>query len=146
MIRYLEERDTQDCFEMLKEFYSTDAVSHEIPNEYLHNSISGALNNSPYIKILICENEGEYIGFCTLSFTYSTEAGGAVVLIEELFVKDAYKSKGYGTAMFNYIRNEYDGSAKRYRLEVTSHNFSAIKLYERLGFEEVPYKQMVLDL
>ncbi len=146
MIRFIEEKDRHACFEMLTEFYSTDAVSHAIPNEYITNSITNALDNSPYIKILVCEPECNYAGFCALSFTHSTEAGGMVVLIEEIYIRDQHKGKGYGTAIINYIRKEYDNYAKRYRLEVTPHNQAAIKLYERLGFVEVSYNQMILDI
>ncbi len=146
MIRYLEKRDAEECVKMLEEFYQTDAVSHKIPTEYMQNSVDLALNNSPYIKILMCEIEGKYAGFCTLSFTLSTEAGGVVVFIEELYIRDEFKGQGLGTAIMKFIRDEFDKDVKRYRLEVTEHNVKAIKLYEKIGFEGLSYKQMVLDL
>ena len=36
--------------------------------------------------------------------------------------------------------------AARYRLEIEPDNVRAEKLYRRMGFEELPYKQMVRDV
>ncbi len=146
MIRFIKAHDSDECIAMLEEFYRTDAVSHTIPNDYIKNTINAALNNSPYVKIIICEVDGDYAGFCTLSLSFSTEAGGIVVFIEELYVRDNFKGQGHGSDILDFIRQEFDSKVKRYRLEVTPQNEGAIRLYQKLGFEELSYKQMVLDL
>ncbi len=146
MITFITEADKIECCKMVEEFYQTSAVDHSIPSEYINNTVEFALSDNPYNKILICQHDNKYAGYCQLSFTYSGEVGGLVVLIEELYIRDEFKGKGLGTSLLKFIRNEYDGKAKRYRLEVTQDNANAIKLYERLGFEELPYKQMILDI
>ncbi len=146
MIKYLEQQDTAEYEKMLAEFYSTNAVSHNIPKEYLKATTQQALNNSPFVKIIICKQGDDYAGFCNLSLTYVTEVGGLTVFLEELYVRDKFKGKGIGTKIINFIRSEHDDKVKRYRLEVTNENERAIKLYQNLGFKASPYKQMVLDL
>ncbi len=146
MIRFLDESDKDECSKLLKEFYETDAVDHKIPEEYIENTIDFALSDSPLSKILICKVKEQYAGFCHLSFSYSCEVGGIVAIIEEIYIRDDFKGKGLGTNIFNFIRNEYDDKVKRYRLEVVHDNDSAIKLYERLGFKNLAYKQMTLDI
>ncbi len=143
MIRYLQNQDIEECTKMFEEFYTTDAVSHKIPIDNIKHAITLALEDSPYIKILICEHEGKYAGFCALSFTFSTEAGGVVVLIEDIYIRNEFTSKGLGTAIFSFIHQQYDDKAKRYRLEVAHNNAHAIRLYKKLGFEELPYKQFI---
>ncbi len=146
MIRYLQQKDKDECMNMIKEFYKTDAVCHEVPQENISATIDAALNESPYAKIIVCEENGKYCGFCTLAFTFSCEAGGIVVMIEEIYIRDEYKGKGFGTKMFEFLRSEFDAKVKRYRLEVTENNLGATRLYEKLGFENLPYKQMILDI
>ncbi len=89
---------------------------------------------------------GVLAGFCSLSFAFSTEAGGTVLLIEEIYVDEAFRGRGLASEMIAFVRAAYDASVKRYRLEVMPENAAAIRLYERLGFAALPYVQMVLDL
>ncbi len=146
MIRFMQEEDRTECKKMLQEFYTTGAVSHDIPEQTIQNIIDSAANNSPYVKVIACKDEEKYAGVCTLCFTFSSEMGGLVVQIEDLYIRDGFKGKGFGTAIFQFIRNEYDDTAKRYRLEVVQTNTQAIRLYKRLGFEQLEYQQMVLEL
>ncbi len=145
MIRFIEDKDRCSVKEMLMGFYNSPAVSHSIPEKFIDNSLDAALSNSPYVKIIVAEIEGKLAGFSALSLTHTTEAGGLVVLIEEIFIKDEYRGKGIGNEIFAFIRREFDTTAKRYRLEVVEDNTSAIKLYEKLGFEKIDYNQMIIE-
>ena len=46
--------------------------------------------------------------------------------------------------VFAWVEKEYP-QAKRFRLEATYTNKRAIALYERLGYEELHYYQMIKD-
>lgn len=46
--------------------------------------------------------------------------------------------------MIAAVHEKYN-TAARYRLEVTESNVRAIALYTMLGFEGLPYRQMILD-
>ena len=46
---------------------------------------------------------------------------------------------------FSFLEDELKGKIKRIRLEVGDENDGAKRLYERLGFEPLDYKQMVID-
>ncbi len=146
MIKFLSTVDKLQCIELFEEFYNTNAVSHKIPKQYIENTIASALGNSQLNKIILCMSQDKYAGFCHICFTYSCEVGGTVLMIEEIYIRDEFKGQGFGTAIFNFIRNEYDEKVKRYRLEVVENNAAAIKLYERLGFTTLDYKQMILDI
>ena len=81
IIRFLTECDKSVCAKMIENFFNSPAVSHPIPVEYIYTTIDLSLSNSPYVKILVAEINEELVGFCNLSFTYSSEVGGMVVLI-----------------------------------------------------------------
>ncbi len=49
------------------------------------------------------------------------------------------------TEFFNFIFKEFNGVAKRFRLEAIRENQGAISLYEKLEFEGLDYMQMVKD-
>ena len=146
MIRFLEPQDQKSCVEMFAEFYQTDAVCQPIPLAHIENSVALALQKNPLLEILICEISGKYAGFCAISFTHSTEAGGMVALIEEIYLRQEFRGNGLGLRFFEFIKQTYSQKVKRFRLEVAPNNAAAIKFYHQLDFKDLPYKQMVIDL
>ena len=89
------------------------------------------------------EEDGVPCGFALLSKTFSQEAGGLSVTIEEIYLEPAYRGKGMGTGFFEFLKREIP--AMRFRIEVEDDNAGAKRLYERMGFELLPYLQMVID-
>ena len=127
-----------------REFYSGDAVEHPIPQSYMEDTFEKIIEGSPYLRGILFVQADEPVGYCQLSFTYSNEAGGFVVLGEELYVCPEHQGQGIGKEFFRWLRNSYDGKATRYRLEVCEDNVRAIGLYRKEGFEVLPYGQMIL--
>ena len=73
------------------------------------------------------------------------EVGGMAAWIEELYIDEAFRNHGIGSKFFSFLSEELCGKIKRIRLEVGDENDGAKRLYERLGFEFLDYKQMVID-
>lgn len=145
MIRDYVLEDKEGLLELVKDFYNSTAVSHPIPLENFSHCFDEIIRGSPFLRGLTILHAGEILGYCQLSFTYSSEADGMVVLIEELYVKPAFRSLGVAKQVFDLIFSEYEGKAKRYRLECSKDNTRAMKLYRELGFEELDYVQMIID-
>ena len=78
-----------------------------------------------------------------MSKTFSQEAGGVSVTVEEIYIEEEYRNRGIGTQFFEYMKENV--KAARYRIEVEPDNEKAKALYERMGFEVLPYVQMVID-
>lgn len=95
-----------------------------------------------YSRLLMLEDETGIVGYFLIAITWSNEAGGMVIWLEELFFKETSRGKGYGTQVFAWVEKEYP-NAKRFRLEVTEENERAIALYKKLGYRELPYCQMI---
>ena len=130
---------------MVEQFYHSDAVDHAVPMETLERSFNAAVDpNQPLLRgVLLSEGETP-IGFLYLTTCYSCEVGGECLFIEELFIKEAFRGKGYGKAVMDWLVKEYP-QCRRLRLEVTQVNQTAIRLYEKCGFTWLRYDQMVLD-
>ena len=91
------------------------------------------------------EDETGVVGYFNMSLTWSNEAGGQTVLLEELFFKPEARGKGlWNKRYFAWVEEEYP-DAKRYRLEATPCNEKAIALYKRLGYEGLDYYQMIKE-
>lgn len=145
-VRNYKKSDRDAVLAMVDTFYHSPAVEHDIPLSNYEEAYDEMCDGgSSRMRGLLIEQDGAPAGFCSLALTYSTEAGGPVVLIEEIFTKPEFRGKGLGQEVFQFLREEYAGKAARIRLEVVEDNHRAISLYERMGFKVLPYKQMILE-
>ncbi|MEG0769811.1 MAG: GNAT family N-acetyltransferase [Ruthenibacterium sp.] len=143
MIRNFTQQDKDTVLAMVTDFYTSPGVLHQIPVSNFADAFDDMVAGTPHLRGLLIECDGEAAGYCQLTFSYSTEAGGLVVSVEELYITPAFRGRGLGHEAFDYIKKEYAGKAARIRLEVNPENPRAAALYARLGFEELPYTQMI---
>ena len=145
MIRKITESDRDLYIEMAEEFYHSDAVLHPIPRAHFEKTAEEALKSRTYAEIYLLEYEGKTAGYGLTARTFSQEAGGQVLWIEELYIREAFRSRGLGREFFSYLEENNKGVLSRLRLEVEADNTRAISLYERLGYEVLDYVQMIKD-
>ena len=145
MIRDITPDDRARFLEMAQGFYSSSAVDHAIESRLLEATFDQALEKSPYVRVLMLEDDGRIVGFGILALTHATEVGGLTVLLEDLYIDGSCRGKGLGSKFMRFVEEEYP-SAKRFRLEVATANKGAIELYRRLGYKTLSYVQMVKDV
>ena len=140
--------DKEVFLAMAKRFYTSPAVSGLSPCFDVKNfetTFNLAMEGSPYVRILMIESyDGEPIGFAQLSFTFSMEVGGMVVLIEDVYIEESHRGSGYGRKLLGFLEKEFP-TFSRFRLDVARDNEGAIRLFEQSGFWLFDYMQMVKD-
>ena len=142
-IRKITQTDKTVYTEMAKDFYSSPAVLENIPEENILTSFDLFLTGTPYGDAFIFESEGQTVGYGVLAYTHSQEAGGRVVWIEEIYVKDEYRGRRFGSEFLEFAKKNIP--ARRYRLETEPENERAAALYRRHGFEHFEYVNYKLD-
>lgn len=143
MFRRITENDRELYYKYVDIFYNSDVVNAPVPKENYKITFDEFMRSDEYVWCYIIEWEGTPCGFAMLSRTFSQEAGGVSVTVEEIYVEEEYRNRGIGTKFFEFMKENIP--AARYRIEVEDTNPKAKKLYERMGFEELPYIQMVID-
>ena len=142
-VRPMKEEDWNILMPMVQALYQSSAVEHPVPTEIMHRAFLDAIGDNPHIEGYILDDWGTIAGFTYLTFLYSCENGGNVVMIEELFVKEDYRGKGIGQKFFDWLYKTYP-DAKRYRLDMT-HGNPAGHLYKRNGFRHLDYDLLICD-
>lgn len=146
MIRELKLEDRDLYLKMAHDFYHSPAVLHPIPDSYMERTFEECMRGGIYAKLYLLEWEGKPAGYSLVSKTFSQEAGGYVCWLEELYIMEQYRSKGLGSEFFAYLEENREEGVKRFRLEVEEENFRAKELYERLGYKNMNYYQMVKEI
>ena len=86
---------------------------------------------------MICDETGTAVGFLVLAFLFSFEFGGRIAFLDELYLDDKARGKGYGKYAVNFVK-EYaaENDLKAIFLEVEQHNERARGVYEAGGFRD----------
>ncbi len=137
--------DRESFFVMVKKFYAPPAVLHFPSDEVMLSAFDAAIEMPEFVKGYLFECDGKAVGYAMVSLKFETEVGGLAAWIEEFFVEEEFRGKGIGSRFFEFLAEEFKGKIKRIRLEAGEDNLDAIRLYKRLGFEFLDYRQMVID-
>ena len=144
MIRRINRSDREQYLQMAHDFYHSDAVLHAVPDAYFVRAFDEMMRSEEYLTGLIFEAEGKTAGYALLVNTWSQEAGGKAVWIDEIYVLPEYRGRGIAKDFFAQLKQLVP--AARYRLEIEPDNARAEALYRSVGFEALGYKQLVMDI
>lgn len=127
---------------MMRTFYASPAVFTNGSEEIFQRDVEECVGDSPFASGYLLQRDGEIAGYAMLAFGYSTEFGKRTVWIEDIYVKDSFRSAGIGSVFLKFIQEKF--SDYLLRLEVERENVRAVHVYRKAGFEELPYVEMVL--
>ncbi len=133
--------DKDAVLEMMRVFYASDAVSTNGSKEIFLNDFNACVGSSPYAEGFVFKDGQNYLGYAMLAKSFSTEFGKNCIWIEDLYLLPSARGNGIGKAFFAFVRKKYPNEVLR--LEAEKENVRAIALYEKCGFENLPYTEMI---
>lgn len=130
----LEKADIPTITQMMQDFYAIDNYLMDI--EESKKLFQEFITNVNLGKSWLIFSENEIVGYIILTFIFSFEYGGKIAFIDELFIKETARGKGFEKEAIQFIQVEVlKLSLKLLYLEVETHNENAQKLYLALDFE-----------
>lgn len=143
MIRKMNKDDRELYLALGQEFYSSPAVMHSIPVKHFEDSFLELCASDRYLEGYILEHEGCAAGYAMVAKTFSTEAGGLVLWLDEVYIRPDFQGLGLGSELLEFLKGRED--VKRIRLETEAENLGAQRLYRRHGFKPMEYLQFYLE-
>jgi GNAT superfamily N-acetyltransferase len=102
----------------------------------LHEGLFGA---HPSCEAIIGEEDGEVVTFALFFHNFSTFLTKKGLYLEDLYVRQAYRGKGYGTAMLKKLAQlAVERQCGRFEWSVLDWNQPAINLYQSMGADILP--------
>ena len=130
----LEKVDIPTITQMMQDFYAID--NYPMAVEESKKLFQEFITNENLGKSWLIFSENEIVGYIILTFIFSFEYGGKIAFIDELFIKETARGKGFGKEAIQFIQGEVPKlSLKLLYLEVETHNENAQKLYLAHDFE-----------
>jgi len=143
MIRPMKQEDFSDVLNMMLVFYASEALIVHPPEESLRRTLTDCLAGGPYLEGYVFMDGEETAGYGMLTKSYSTEACGLCIWIEDIYVRPESRGKGLGSGFLAFVDEKYGASAARIRLEAEPDNARAIEVYRKAGYHELGYMQLV---
>ena len=125
--------DSELILHFVRELARYEKAEHEVvaTRADIESSIFGEQSS---VRALICEADGQPIGFAVYFFNYSTWQGRRGLYLEDLYVSPEYRGGGAGKALLKHLaRIAVDGGCGRFEWSVLDWNEPAIKFYESIG-------------
>ena len=132
-IRIAGHKDSGLILGFIKELARFEKAEHEVlaTEETIGESIFGSDSTT---HALICEKDGNPIGFAVYFFNYSTWLGKNGLYLEDLYISQTERGGGAGKAMLKHLAKiAVERECGRFEWSVIDWNEPAIKFYESLG-------------
>lgn len=140
MIRRMLPTDTDAICRMMRVFYQSAAVLSNGSEEIFQNDIQNCIGDSPYLEGYVYDLDGDVVAYTMLAKSFSTEFGKPCIWIEDIYVEERYRGQGIGRRLLEFVTALYPDHL--FRLEAEADNHNAIRLYQKCGFEILPYLEL----
>ncbi len=143
-IREMQAADKQEVLSMMRVFYRSEAVYTNGSDEIFEADIDNCTGDCPFLEGYIFFEGNTIAGYAMVAKSFSTEFGKPCMWLEDLYLKADFRGKGIIPKFFQYIEAKYPGSI--FRLEVENENKHAVHVYQKAGYEVLPYVEMKKEL
>lgn len=131
-IREANEKDTLLILDFIKQL----SIYEKLPNEV--KATEEVLHNSLFIekraKVIFAIEDGKEVGFALYFYNFSTFMGRPGLYLEDLFVLESHRGKGYGKMLLSYLANiAIKENCTRFEWIVLDWNTPSINFYKSFG-------------
>jgi GNAT superfamily N-acetyltransferase len=140
VIRAAEPGDVPALRRLIGELADFERLSHLVTctDADLH---AGLFGKAPAAEALLLQpqNAGEPVAFALYFHNFSTFLGRRGLYLEDLFVRESHRGRGYGRALLLHLaRVAKERGCGRFEWSVLDWNTGAQRFYERLGATVLP--------
>ena len=136
-IRFATNEDVSTILQFIIALAKYEQLEHEVvaTEDLLTETLFGA---RPQAETLLAFENDTAVGFALFFTNYSTFLGRAGIHLEDLFVLESFRGRGYGKALLDHMQTiAKERGAGRLEWNVLDWNTPAIQFYESMGAKPV---------
>jgi len=129
------ESDADVLLEFMRAYYDFDG--HGFDHDKARQALTALLRDAQFGRVWLILDGASPVGYIVLCFGYSLEWLGRDAFVDELYLQEQYRGRGWGRKTMAFVENaaRVEG-IHTLHLEVVRQNAKALELYRRLGFRE----------
>ena len=136
-LRHAQETDVPLILDLIKGIAAYEKLSHEVvaTEDLLKENLFG---EKRFAEVVLGYENETPVGFALFFHNFSTFTGRPGLYLEDLFVYDEYRGKGYGKALLLYLAKiAQERQCSRFEWVVLDWNTPAIDFYNSLGAKQM---------
>ena len=136
-IRFAKKEDVSTILQFIIHLAKYEKLEHEVvaTEDLLEETLFGI---KPQAEALLAFENDTAVGFALFFSNYSTFLGRAGIHLEDLFVLEAFRGRGYGKALLDKMQDiARERQAGRLEWNVLDWNTPAIDFYQSMGAKPV---------
>lgn len=127
----LKMEDINELIAMVMALYAEDPGGSLMSPAKVHTTAVHLQRHPDQGRVVMLLAEGEIVGYAILLHYWSNEYGGALLVVDELFIKPAQRGRGFGRAFLQWVETRPDLCG--IMLETMPHS-RAEAFYQKAGF------------
>jgi GNAT superfamily N-acetyltransferase len=125
--------DAETLLVLMREFYAHEGLAFD--QIIARRALLGILQNEAYGRVFLIESGGELAGYCVLTLGYSLEFRGVDAIVDELYLRAAYRGRGLGKEALEFLAACCaELGVQAMHLVVERANTRAQAVYRQFGF------------
>jgi diamine N-acetyltransferase len=129
------ESDAGTLLRFMREYYVFDG--HGFEEQKAHVALMALLRDANLGRAWLILDGGGAVGYVVLCFGYSLEWLGRDAFVDELYLLEEYRRRGWGRKTMEFVEAAARSAGVRtLHLEVVRTNAAALQVYRKLGFQE----------
>lgn len=127
--------DEEIVLELMREFYTIEHLDYR--QEVARAALRELWGDTARGRVYLPSVEGSLAGYLVLTYGFSLEFHGRDALVDELYLREAYRGRGLGTACLRWVEEVCrEEGIHAVHLEVDRINTGAKRLYHREGYAD----------
>lgn len=141
MFRVAADSDAELLLAMMREYYAFDG--HTFDERRAGAALLAFLREPLFGRAwLICDNSTP-VGYVVLTFGYSLEYLGRDAFLDELYLRESHRGRGWGRRTLEFVEDEARHlEIRSIHLEVVRGNVAAKEVYRKCGYTDHDHYMM----
>jgi ribosomal protein S18 acetylase RimI-like enzyme len=133
--RLATESDADILLVFMREYYAFDG--HGFDADKARGALTTLLGDSNLGRVWLILDDDAPAGYIVLCFGYSLEWLGRDAFVDEFYLREEYRGRGWGRAAMGFVENAArDAGIRTLHLEVVRDNAAALGMYHKMGFHQ----------
>src|SRR5690606_32950866 len=103
MRRVADISEDEEVVRTARDLYDADPAAAAVPEWHTRETLRVLRAEPARGRVLVLAVEGAIAGYSILASFWSNELGGEVIVIDELYVRPAYRRQGHGAALLTAL-------------------------------------------